>query len=180
MLRLVTPSEGTALKDIEGKVSELRVFLNKYELPSDTSRLDGWYYFLNAVKTILGNFNNDVSVVATLLAKSYLTKHFSHLEFDACIKRQGASGLDVNILTTDGRRIIGEIKTVDPYNLNDFGAQQRDTFQKDFDKLSKTTADHKYLFLTQPRAFEVIQRKYRQRLAGVTVVCLTDGREFIA
>jgi hypothetical protein len=175
-----TPAEEKALSDIAKKIAELRMFLGKYELPADTSRLEGWYHFLNVTRSILGNFNNDVSTIATLLAKRYLMNRFPGLEFDACAKRQGASGLDVNVVSENGQRIIAEIKTVDPYNPTDFGAAQRDAFLKDFAKLANTVADHKYLFLTEPRAFEVIQNKYLQRLASVTVVCLADGKELAA
>jgi hypothetical protein len=36
------------------------------------------------------------------------------------------------------------------------------------------------LFLTETRAFEVIQAKYCDRIGGVTVACLADGKEFAA
>lgn len=175
-----TPSEERALSDIAGKIAELRAFLSEYELPDDKSRLEDWFNFLNLTRSILGNFSNDVSTLATLLAKRYLMSRFPGLRFDACAKKQSASGLDVNVLAENGERIIAEIKTVDPYGLRDFGAAQRNAFLKDFAKLAGTTADWKYLFLTEPRAFEVIQNKYRQRLGGVTVVCLSDGKEFAA
>ena len=176
----LTPREEKSLNEIGEKIRELRDFLNKYELPQDAARLDGWFHFLNVTKSILGNFNNDVSFVATLLAKLYLKKHFPALEFDAASKSQSAAGLDINVLTASGERIIGEVKTVDPYNEKDFGANQRSTFLKDFAKLFAAAADHKYLFLTEPRAFDVVEAKYRKHLAAVTVVCVSDGREFSA
>lgn len=176
----LTPGEQKLLAEIAEKIRDLRMFLNKYELPQDTSRLDGWYYFLNATKVTLGNFNNDVSYVATLLAKLYLEKRFPGLEFDASSKSQSSPGLDIDVRTPDGNRISGEVKTVDPYNLNDFGTNQRVAFFKDFSKLAGAAADHKYLFLTEPRAFDVVKAKYQKQLAGVIVVCLSDGREFTA
>ena len=65
-----TRAEESSLSEIAEKVRELREFLGKYELPADRSRLDGWFNFLNITKAILGNFNNDISFVATLLAKA--------------------------------------------------------------------------------------------------------------
>lgn len=176
----LTATGEQALKEITEKIRELREFLNMYELPTDTSRLDGWFNFLNLTKTILGNFNNEVSFVATLLAKLYLVRKHAGFTFDAAGKSQSAPGLDIDVRLPDGRRIIGEVKTVEPYKETDFGAQQQNTFQKDFAKLSKTIADYKYLFLTEPRAVDVVEARYRKHLPGVTVVCLSDGREFIA
>lgn len=174
------PGEEKLLEEISEKIRDLRGFLNKFELPHDTSRLDGWYHFLNATKATLGNFNNDVSFVATLLAKLYLEKCFPGLKFDASSKSQSSPGLDIDVRTPDRNRVSGEVKTVDPYNQKDFGANQRATFFKDFSKLAGAAADHKYLFLTEPRAFDVVKAKYQKHLAGVTVVCLSDGREFTA
>jgi hypothetical protein len=173
-----TPGEDKLLEEIAVKIRDLRAFLDKYELPQDTSRLDGWYHFLNIMKLTLGNFNNDVSFVATLLAKLYLGKRFPGLDFDASSKSQSSPGLDIDVRSRDGKRVIGEVKTVDPYNQKDFGANQRTSFLKDFSKLALAAADHKYLFLTEPRAFAVVKAKYEKQLTGVTVVCLSDSTEF--
>ncbi len=110
----------------------------------------------------------------------WLENRFPGLEFDASSKSQSAPGLDIDVRTPDGNRVSGEVKTVDPYNQKDFGANQRAAFFKDFSKLAGAAADHKYLFLTEPRAFDVVKAKYQKQLAGVTVVCLVDGREFTA
>src|SRR5260370_341565 len=158
----LTPGEDKLLAEIAEKIHNLREFLNKFELPHDTSRLDGWYYFLNATKAILGNFNNDLSFVATLLAKLYLENRFPGLGFDASSKSQSSPGLDIDVRIPDGNRVSGEVKTVDPYNQEDFGGNQRATFLKDFLKLPVVAANHKYLFLTEPPAFDVVKPKYRQ------------------
>lgn len=96
-----TRAEESSLSEIAEKVRELREFLGKYELPADRSRLDGWFNFLNIAKAILGNFNNDISFAATLLAKLYLVKKHVGLTFDAAQKSQAAAGLDRRAL---GRR----------------------------------------------------------------------------
>ncbi len=175
----LTLGEESSLKEIAEKIRELREFLNKYEPPGNSSRLDGWFNFLNFTKVILGNFNNDVSFAATLLAKQYLTRKHADFTFDAAEKSQSAPGLDIDVRLADGKRIVAEVKTVEPYKEDDFGAQQRNTFEKDFAKLAKVVADYKYLFLTAPRAFEVVGTKYRKDVVGVSVVSLTDGREFV-
>lgn len=176
----LTRAEEGSLNEIAEKVRALRDFLTTHELPADSSRVDEWFRFLGITKAILGNFNNDVSFVTTLLAKFYLAQKHAGLIFDAAEKRQSAPGLDIDVRLVDGKRIIGEVKTVEPYQLTDFGAQQRAAFLKDFAKLANAAADYKYLFLGTARAFEVVRERYREELKGVQVVCLTDNKEFLA
>ena len=175
----LTPAEQEVLTKIARQIRGLRDFLNNSQLPHDASRLNDWYSFLESAKAILGNFNNDVSFVATLLAKVYLVGKHPGLEFNAAAKSQSAPGLDIDVSTRDGKRVIGEVKTVDPYQLKDFGAQQLSSLKKDFAKLSTASADQKYLFLTEIRAFELVKAKYQKSLAGVTVVCLADGKKLV-
>lgn len=120
----LTHAEESSLKEIAEKIRELREFLNKCEPPADSSRLDGWFDFLNLAKVILGNFNNDVSFAATLLAKQYLARKYAGFTFDAAEKSQSAPGLDIDVRLADGKRIVGEVKTVEPYKEDDFGSQQ--------------------------------------------------------
>ena len=161
---------------ILGKVAELREYLNVQSLDPHGSPAD-WYHHLNKMKGILGNTNNDVSFVGTLLAKSYLVNRFGDIEFDAAQKAQGASGLDID-LTIGQERVVGEIKTTIPYNGPDFGAQQKAMFEKDFAKLAAAEAAHKYMFVTETATFEILCRpSYRERLAGVAIVQLISGEE---
>ncbi len=111
------------------------------------------------------------------MAKDYLAKKFRLHPFDAAAKAQGAPGLDIDVQTLDGQRVIGEIKTTTPYLPNDFGAQQRSAFEKDFEKLTTTAADHRFLFVTDRTTFGIIRRRYADRLPGVVIVLLTTGDE---
>jgi hypothetical protein len=119
-----------------------------------------------------------VSFVATLLAKEYLAGRHSGCAFDCAAKSQSAPGLDINVVVGN-QRIVGEIKTTYPYNETDFGAAQLDSFRADFAKLAAAKADAKYLFLTEPEAFDVLSKRYRRELRGVSVVSLLDGRKFV-
>ena len=109
----LTDAEQAVCDRIAERVTSLRTFLFANELDSEAVP-DRWYRYLNEIKKILGNFNNDVSFIATLLAKSYLTARFESLELDAAGKPQGAPGLDIDLTTEDVERIIGEIKTTIP------------------------------------------------------------------
>jgi len=120
--------------DIAERVSCMRAFLNDYALaePPDATQ---WYPFLSELRRIQGNLSSDVSFVATHLAKQFLSSRFE-VEFDAADKPQGAPGIDIDIRTADGKRIVGKIKTMVPYQATDFGAQQAADFKKDFAKLA--------------------------------------------
>ncbi len=99
--------------------------------------------------------------------------------FDVAAKAQGAPGLDIDAMTEDGERVVGEIKTTVPYNGPDLGASQQATFQKDFDKLRAAEAERKYFFVTNEAVFRLMQRsRYARELEGVTVVLVTTGEEY--
>jgi hypothetical protein len=114
------------------------------------------------------------------MAKEYLSAKFD-VTFDAAEKPQGASGIDIDVLSGSGERIVAEIKTTVPYQVSDFGAQQAASFKKDFVKLAVATAMHKLLFVTDRRAYTALQKpKYVSQIPGVRVVNLITGEEFAA
>lgn len=162
---MLTPRESRYFSEIADRVSRARDHINGGPL-EDRDNPAVWYAFLSSLRQIQGNLSNDLSFVATLLAKRYLKNKFG-VDFDAAEKPQGAPGIDIDIQTTGGQRIVGEIKTTVPYQDNDFGAQQAASFKKDFVKLSAATATHKFLFVTEPRAFSVIHAtKYTKLMPG--------------
>jgi hypothetical protein len=55
----------------------------------------------------LGNLNNNVGFVATLLVKAYTERRFAITDFDAGAKAQGAAGIDIVAKTGDGKMIVG-------------------------------------------------------------------------
>ncbi len=176
---MLTPRESRYCAEIANRVSLARDHLNGRSL-GDSNNPAEWYAFLSSLRQIQGNLSNDLSFVATLLAKRYLNDKFG-IDFDAAEKPQGAPGIDIDVQTTDGQRIVGEIKTIAPYQANDFGAQQAASFKKDFVKLAAATAAHKFLFVTEPRAFTVIRAtKYTKQIPGVRIVLLTTGEEYAA
>jgi len=131
---------------------------------------------LATLRDIQGNLSNDVSFAATLLAKAFLEKRLG-VTFDAAEKPQGASGIDIDAKTYTGLRVVGEIKTTVPYEVNDFGSNQRDSFKKDFSKLKKAVADHKFLFVTDPRTFKLLSHaKYASQMPSVILVNLLSGK----
>jgi hypothetical protein len=82
---------------------------------------------------------------------------------------------DVDVRTPDGRRLIAEIKTTDPYLPSDFGAQQKQRFLEDFAKLKNTVAELKYLFVTEGRTYEILARKYATQIPDVQIVLLSGS-----
>jgi hypothetical protein len=135
--------------------------------------------FLSGIKQLLGNFNQALSVSATLLVKAYLTRKHADVEFDAAAKSHGAPGLDIDVTTRGTQRIVGAVQAALPHHAHDFGNQQKSAFLRDAAKLATAHAEYKYLFLTRPEAFDVVCGRYRERVAGIRVVSLADGREFL-
>ena len=171
-----TKLELAYLEEIRRRLKELRAFINTLDLTESTDVRD-WYTSLARLRAIQGNVSNDLSFVACLLAKRYLQEHFAITDFDAAAKAQGASGLDIDVYSPNGERIVAEIKTTVPYSgaKNDLGAQQKTSFRKDFAKLNAAQATHKLLFVTDKSTFEVVQRRYLSEIPGVQVVLLDLG-----
>lgn len=174
---MYTEREQAYRNRILGKLDELRECLGAQNIDPDASPGE-WYKYLNQVKQILGNPNQDLSFVSTLLAKYFILERFGESGFDAAEKPQGAHGLDVDVIVS-GKRIVGEIKTTIPYNGSDFGAQQMKSFERDFVKLAKADADHKFMFVTESATFDILRRpSYQSKLQDVTIVQLVSGDEF--
>lgn len=157
----------------------LRKLLNELPLYSESST-ETLFEQVSLFKLTQGNINNASSFLAVLLAKRYLCSKLALKPFDCAEKPQGAPGLDLDLTTEDGRRLIAEVKTTEPYMRNDLGAQQRATFLRDFDKLNNTSADLKYFFVSEHRTFDLMKRKYAQKIPGVIVVLVTTGEEVLS
>jgi len=174
--RVLTPREQKYCDEIADRIDRVRAMLVERTLDRQGSPV-AWYDFLSALKQIQGNASNDLSFIATLLAKHYLADRHQ-TSFCAAEKPQGAPGIDIDVTTAQGERVVGEIKTTVPYQVVDFGAQQAAMFKKDFAKLLAADAKYKYLFVTEPAAFEVLKKpKYLKLMPGVRIVLLKTGEE---
>lgn len=172
--------EQSACKNIVQRMLQVRSYLEENDFPT-FNNIPAWYDFLTDIKTIQGNFNNDVSFLATMMAKHYLEQNYGIENFYATDKPQGAPGLDIDIYLPDGRRLVAEIKTTIPYKPNELGAQQINTFEKDFFKLAEAEAEIKIFFLTEKRTFELMKKpKYSSQLTDINIVLLPSGEEFLA
>jgi hypothetical protein len=163
---------------IETKDHALRAYLanNKLDQPAESRQ---WLSYLNGMKHVLGNINNDVSFLATLLVKEYLSTRFSITNFDAGEKAQGAPGIDIETHTPDGKIVVGELKTTKPYQPG-FGAAQRASIVKDLSRLSASMADHRFMFVIDAEAFGAMAHKSLMSCApGVEVVNLVTGEAFV-
>jgi len=140
----ITPGEQEYLHKLAKRLIRLQDFLNSLDVKDDLA-IDQWFEWLAQIKEIQGNSNNDISFTACLMAKAYLVKEYGEIDgFDVSAKPQGAPGLDIDVQTRKGQRIIGEIKTTVPYSgaRNDLGAQQKQALMTDFSKLNSLTMSH--------------------------------------
>lgn len=169
----LTIGESRYLEQLRTRLARLRSYLDEALLPADATP-ERWYRYVAEIRAIQGNVSNDLSFIATLLAKQYLSTRFAIVDFDASTKAQGAPGLDIDVRTAGGARVIGEIKTTVPYAgaRGDLGAAQKTTFQKDFDKLNREVAEHKFFFVTNETTYRLVRAKYATYIPGVDIVLL--------
>lgn len=176
-----TAAERSMFDTIRVRLENLRAALLENPCPSTDASPNEWLSYLAVLKETSGNASNDMSFVATVLAKEYLEQRLPMQPFDAATKPQGAPGLDIDERTVDGERVVAEIKTTTPYKgPKGLGAQQIASFMNDFAKLAKASAEHRFFFVTDPLTFEVVRERYGLRLQGVTVVLLGTAEEFTA
>ncbi len=177
MSKKYTELENSYREAVQEKVADAKSLLDSMELKSSAPPSE-WYRILNDLKQTLGNINNDISFIATLMAKLYLQEKAGLTDYDAAEKPQGAPGLDIDVILPSGKRVVAEIKTTTPYNGPDFGAAQKASFEKDFKKLAAAEADLKFMFVTEDATFKILCRpRYAEKLNGVTVVQLVSGEE---
>jgi hypothetical protein len=174
----LTAAERSFCETISAKDRALRAFLQSNGL-AEASDAAQWLRYLTGIKHALGNLNNDLSFIATLLVKDYLQRRFGISDFDAGGKPQGAAGADVEAKTPEGKIIIGEIKTTTPYQPG-FGAQQRTTILKDLARLSASDADHRFMFVVDPDAYKALcSRTFAAKAPGVELVDLVSGQSCV-
>lgn len=174
----LTSGELNYCRAIRAKDESLRTYLAQHSLDKCASP-DALLNYLNGMKSALGNLNNDLSFVATLLAKNYLAKRFEVASFDAAGKPQGAAGVDIEAVTPEGKTIVGELKTTKPYQPN-FGAAQRNSILKDLKRLADSSANFRFMFVIDEEAFIALCKpSLASRAPGVEIVNLVSGDRHI-
>ncbi len=163
--------------EIRARDGTLRSFFSNHSL-ADPPDPTAWFEYLTATKDILGNINNSIGFIATLLAKAYLARRFGLRDFDAAKKAQGAPGPDIAVITSSQQTIRCEIKTTRPVQPG-FGANQKSEIKKDLKKLSEAIADHKIMLVTNADAYKALCKPYYASLAQeIEIVNLLTGETF--
>ncbi len=163
------------LDGLENKIRSLRDALAMGIPELKSLEIPTTYRWLVGIKTILGNFNNDVSFIGALMAKDFLLNRHRISGLDVSLKAQGAAGFDIEVTAANGDRIVAEVKTTIPYAGTKLGAKQAEMFRKDFAKLAAVKTRFRYFFVTEKEAFDATLRKYGTDLEGITVVLLPNG-----
>jgi len=168
----LTDLEQNFCSTILRKQNNLHKFIASNQIENIDFDPAAWFRFLTGIKNVLGNINNDVAFVATLLIKKYLNRRFSIIDFDAGAKAQGAPGIDIEAKTPDGKSIVGELKNTKPYQPG-FGAAQRTSILKDMNRLETTHADYKFMFVTDIDAFAILTSgRFKRDFQTVEIVNL--------
>jgi hypothetical protein len=169
--------ENSVCTKIRAKDIDLREKLERTKL-TDSIDPPKWFKYLASLKATLGNLNNDLSFVATLLVKQFLDERFGTINFDASGKPQGASGIDIETCSSEGQTIVGEIKTTTPYQPG-FGAQQQKEIKKDLKRLEASSADYRFMFVTDPDTFRTLCKPvWAARSPGIELVDLITKQTF--
>jgi len=170
----LTDEEKRGLATIAGHVQRVRSFFGTISAPAADAPVEVWLRYLIEMKRALGNTSNWLSLTACLLAKGYLEDAPVMNDFDVAVKPQGAKGLDIDAMTIDGARVVGEVKTTIPYYLNEqrLGGTQYTSIQKDIDNLQLVDATYKYLFVTDEMTYRAIAHAFASQLEGIQLVLL--------
>jgi hypothetical protein len=164
------------IQNLSEKMENIREFFANDAITGlSKGNLSVQYETIKRFRRIIGNIDNDISFIGCLLVKEFINNRYDITGLNMGLKAQGASGLDFDEVTVDGKRIVGELKTTYPYQKHDLGANQKSTFIKDFEKLQNNVADHKYFFVTEQKTFEIVRTKYSQYLQGVSLVLLPQA-----
>jgi len=171
------PYEAKMMRKIGDKDKVLHVFFEKNTLNSDPSLAERFHY-MTAFKNLVGNFHNDITFLAALLAKRFLEKNFGTIELDVGEKPQGAPGIDIKTTTADGLRICCEIKTTKPYQPG-FGASQKTAIKKDLAKLHRAEAELKFMMVTDRDAFSALGgQRFEPLCHGILIVDILTEETF--
>ncbi len=158
------------LQNIAKKLIDLNsLFRNKKE--GDFKDLKSIYKFILLLKSKLGNFHNDITFMAGLMAKKYIYEKYG-CNFDHSLKADSAAGMDIDLKTKDGKRLIAEIKTTVPCSEKSFGSKQKAELNKDINRLTKESADIKILFLNDLESHKLLLKTCEEK--GIDCVLLDE------
>lgn len=161
------------IEKIKIKLSKLKEYINNNSF--EELNYEDLFSYMLSLKSIIGNYNNDISALACLMAKDYILNNLEIKgDFNVLLKPQGAPGFDIDEMTIDGKRVIGEIKTTVPYKGTDFGAMQKLSIDKDIDKLLNETAEYKYFFVTNVESFNILNSKFELLKRKIELIYLGD------
>lgn len=135
--------------------------------------------FLIGLKNFIGNINNRIHDSAMVLVRDYLkAKHPEIKNEDWNFKIGSQSGIDIEGIIDGRPKVIGELKTTKPYGSTDFGAQQKTTISKDFERLESAYVENKYFFVIDSESFNILMGKYQKKFPSVKIVnILKQGEE---
>ncbi len=172
----VTEAEKGAFANFKTRYTHLRTFFLKTHVPESNTTQE-WYSYLAKLREEISNFYNELRLVAVIMAKEYLMAHFEIRQCGSPASVQGSSRLEIDVKTLTGARIIGEVTTTKPDDTNEFSAYQLENFRKQADKLNHQVAKHRFLFVTEAAAFDVLKKPNNQKIfTGIQIVSLPSGK----
>jgi hypothetical protein len=122
-----TKDETERLTTYREKIGALVSFVGTRDIPHPDAPPIEWMQYVSGLLATTGNAHNWASFVGCLMAKEYLVSTNINIhQFDASSKAEGAKGLDIDEITTEGYRVVADIKSTSPHKTGsrpDLGAQ---------------------------------------------------------
>jgi len=155
-------SKTTDFDLINDKIKRLGFLLSSEDLHvEDTNVREALTKFLK-LKEITGNIDMDIHFLVSCLAKSFL-KNRHNVDIDLS-KPVGSAGLDIEL-----EQVVAEIKTTIPYGKNDFGANQKESIEKDLRRLEGSKKKYKYFFVIDNKTEKILKQKYSRNYPSVLI-----------
>ena len=159
-------NQRTKVKETIKALNELQDYINQKNFNITPKNINNLYEKYENVKKVLGNFDNDVGCIATIMVKFWLKDNGCDTEEFNCFESQNANGFDVDKVSKNGEPVIGELKTTIPVEKDGtkLGANQRKSIKNDLIHLEdgcktkenshRENSKDRYMFVTNKNTFE--------------------------
>jgi hypothetical protein len=178
MLWGLTASFGSG---VAKSLENLKESVEKLLSSGDPAALYSTLHYLREVKKSVQHVHNFNHQVACLAAKAFLESRYASVDWgnvDFLNYDVNSRGPDI-LYTGEIVKIVGNVKTTEPVRgkTSDFGAKQKEEILKDLKNLSspKYAEYDRYMFVTSPKSFSILEKKYLHLHPCVRYVLLRNA-----
>lgn len=155
--------------EIAKRIDEIKNYLNQRNTSYSLYDIDLLISDFIHIKESLGNPGSAINFLTLQKAKIFLEKEYKEPVPEVFLKDVTSSGLKIDYVLSNGKRVIAEAKTTTPNSFKKLDARQKEEVKKVLDKLKNIDADYKYLFVTNIDFANILHIQYSMDLVGITV-----------